>query len=104
MRHESEQLPPPRRPAGLAEGRASERHAIRKHAILHCHDRVQTVLIRDISAGGMKIQNAFGLVARRPRQGRAVDAPHPSRARSHGRFRPTAAYGSTRRWARTILS
>lgn len=43
-------------------GRTSERHAIRKHAILHSHDRTQTVLIRDISAGGMKIQNAFGLI------------------------------------------
>lgn len=43
------------------EGRTSERRSIRKHAILHCHDRVQTVVIRDISAGGMKIQNAFGL-------------------------------------------
>jgi hypothetical protein len=46
----------------LAEGRSSERRGIRKHAILHCHDRVQTVVIRDISAGGMKVQNAFGLI------------------------------------------
>jgi hypothetical protein len=44
------------------EGRASERRGIRKHAILHCHDRVQTVVVHDISAGGMKIQNAFGLI------------------------------------------
>ena len=43
-------------------GRDSMRYGIRKHAILHCHDRVQTVVIRDISAGGLKIQNAFGLV------------------------------------------
>lgn len=42
-------------------GRTAERRVVRKHAILHCHDRVQTVLIRDISTGGMKIQNAFGL-------------------------------------------
>jgi len=49
--------------AVLADARASERRGIRKHAILHCYDRVQTVLIRDISAGGVKIQNAFGLVA-----------------------------------------
>ena len=48
--------------AAWANGRSSERHAIRKHAILHCHDRAQSVLIRDISAGGMKIQNAFGLI------------------------------------------
>lgn len=45
----------------LHEGRTSARRAMRKHAILHCHDRVQTVVIRDISEGGMKIQNAFGL-------------------------------------------
>jgi hypothetical protein len=38
------------------------RYGIRKHAILHCHERVQTVVVRDISAGGVKIQNAFGLV------------------------------------------
>jgi PilZ domain len=49
--------------AAPAEARSSERHGIRKHAILHCHDRVQTVLLRDISSGGVKIQNAFGLVA-----------------------------------------
>ncbi len=48
--------------AAGAYDRASERRSIRKHAILHCHDRVQTVLIRDISAGGMLIQNAFGLI------------------------------------------
>ena len=42
--------------------RDSVRHGIRKHAILHCHDRAQTVVMRDISAGGVKIQNAFGLV------------------------------------------
>ena len=44
-----------------AEERSSERRIVRKHAILHCHDRVQTVVIRDVSTGGMKIQNAFGL-------------------------------------------
>lgn len=52
----------PRALESLAEGRASERRGIRRHAILHCHDRVQTVVIRDISAGGMKVQNAFGLI------------------------------------------
>jgi len=46
----------------LADGRTSERRAIRKHAILHYGDRTQTVVIRDLSAGGMKIQNAFGLI------------------------------------------
>jgi hypothetical protein len=40
----------------------SERRPIRKHAILHYLDRTQTILIRDISRGGMKIQNAFGLM------------------------------------------
>jgi PilZ domain len=41
--------------------RSSERRGIKKHAILTCHDREQSITIRDISAGGMKIQNAFGL-------------------------------------------
>jgi hypothetical protein len=45
------------------EGRAEARHHIRKHAILHCRDRAQTVLMRDISRTGMKVQNAFGLFA-----------------------------------------
>lgn len=43
------------------EGRSDERRSVRKHAILHSHDRMQTVVIRDISTGGMKVQNAFGL-------------------------------------------
>src|SRR5262245_10920619 len=42
--------------------RRSDRQSVHKHAILHAHDRTQSVLIRDISAGGMKIQNAFGLM------------------------------------------
>jgi hypothetical protein len=29
---------------------------------MHYLDRAQTILIRDISRGGMKIQNAFGLM------------------------------------------
>jgi len=49
-----------------AEDRSFERRSIRKHAILHCHDRVQTIVIRDISVGGMKIQNAFGLLTGDP--------------------------------------
>lgn len=61
MRSESERQSAAAAAVGV-EGRASQRHGIRKHAALHCHDRVQTVLIRDISVGGMKIQNAFGLV------------------------------------------
>jgi hypothetical protein len=44
------------------EDRRFERETIRKNAILHSHDRMQSVLIRDISCGGMKIQNAFGLM------------------------------------------
>lgn len=48
--------------ASWAELRSSERRTVRKHAILHCHGRVQTVLIRDVSAGGMKLQDAFGLM------------------------------------------
>ena len=46
-----------------ADGRSAERRPLRKHAILHYQDRAQTILIRDISRGGMKIQNAFGLMA-----------------------------------------
>jgi hypothetical protein len=60
MRRDSE-----RAAATIASGgeeRALLRYGIRKHAIVRCHDRVQTVVIRDISAGGVKIQNAFGLV------------------------------------------
>ena len=68
MRHEREQSAAAAAKAGSTEGRTSERQGIRKHAILHCHDRVQTVLIRDISAGGVKIQNAFGLVTGDPVQ------------------------------------
>jgi hypothetical protein len=45
------------------DARSDERHQIRKHAILQCRDRTQTVLVRDISRTGMKVQNAFGLVA-----------------------------------------
>jgi hypothetical protein len=45
-----------------AEARSSERSVTRKHAILQSHERSQTVLIRDISVGGMKLQNAFGVV------------------------------------------
>jgi hypothetical protein len=59
MRHDHRAVEPER---AWGYGRTAERHAIRKHAILHCHDRTQSVLIRDISVGGMKIQNAFGLI------------------------------------------
>ena len=48
------------------EGRLSERRPIRKYAMLHYLDRTQTILIRDISRGGMKIQNAFGLMVGDP--------------------------------------
>ena len=61
MRREHDRSAPAAESA-WANSRTSERHSIRKHAILHCHDRTQTILIRDISAGGMKIQNAFGLM------------------------------------------
>jgi hypothetical protein len=45
-----------------AEDRRFERETIKKNAILYSHDRTQSILIRDISCGGMKIQNAFGLM------------------------------------------
>ena len=44
------------------EARKFKRETIRKNAILYSHDRMQSVLIRDISCGGMKVQNAFGLM------------------------------------------
>jgi hypothetical protein len=61
----SDQLAAARLGASLAdaEGRTSERRAIHKHAILHTHGRTQAIVIRDISAGGLKIQNGFGLIA-----------------------------------------
>lgn len=61
----SDQLAAARKGASLegAEGRTSERRAIHKHAILHAHGRTQAIVIRDISAGGLKIQNGFGLIA-----------------------------------------
>ncbi len=60
--------PEKERPAAAANSswvdvRGHERHQIRKHAILHCRDRAQTVLMRDMSRTGMKVQNAFGLIA-----------------------------------------
>jgi hypothetical protein len=61
MRRQSEL--PAKAEGTWADGRSSERRPIRKHAILHYQDRTQTILIRDISRGGMKIQNAFGLMA-----------------------------------------
>src|ERR1700730_16862561 len=45
-----------------AEDRRFERETIKKNAILYSHDRMQSVLIRDISCGGMKVQNVFGLM------------------------------------------
>jgi len=32
------------------------------HALLHCRGRTQSVVIRDVSLGGMKLEFAFGLV------------------------------------------
>lgn len=42
--------------------RSCERKVVRRHAILRSHDRTQTITIHDISSGGMKVQNAFGLI------------------------------------------
>jgi hypothetical protein len=44
------------------EARKFKRETTRKNAIFYSHDRMQSVLIRDISCGGMKVQNAFGLM------------------------------------------
>lgn len=32
------------------------------HAIVHCRRRFQSVVIRDISPGGMKLENVLGLM------------------------------------------
>ena len=63
-----------------AGNRRFERETIRKNAFVHSHDRTQSVLIRDISCGGMKIQNAFGLMP-----GDAIMVEHNSpHLRGHG--------------------
>lgn len=61
MRRSPQHSAAPEEPA-WADARSSQRSAIHKHAILNSHNRAQTVVIRDISTGGMKVQNAFGLI------------------------------------------
>jgi hypothetical protein len=47
---------------GRAFLRTTERRDTKMHAIVHCRGRFQSVGIRDISPGGMKLENAFGLL------------------------------------------
>jgi hypothetical protein len=61
MAHQDGHRNSPAEPSG-AEDRRFERETIKKNAILYSHDRTQSVVIRDISCGSMKIQNAFGLM------------------------------------------
>jgi PilZ domain len=44
--------------------RTSGRRDTKMHAIVHCRGRFQSVGIRDISPGGMKLESAFGLLPR----------------------------------------
>ncbi len=48
-------------PDALKE-RAFERHDTRMRALLHFRARYQSVIVRDVSHGGMKLEKAFGLV------------------------------------------
>lgn len=41
--------------------RHDERHPTRVTALVHCHDRFQTVRIVDISLGGLQLQGCFGV-------------------------------------------
>jgi len=43
--------------------RLFERHETKVRAISHVRDRFQSVLIRDVSSGGIKLEKAFGLVS-----------------------------------------
>jgi hypothetical protein len=45
----------------LPTRRTFERRSTWLHAVVHCEDRAQSVVIRDISRGGMKIEFAYGL-------------------------------------------
>ena len=42
--------------------RAFERHDTRMRALLHFRARYQSVIVRDVSPGGMKLEKAFGLM------------------------------------------
>jgi len=42
--------------------RSFERHETKMRALLHFRARFQSVLIRDVSHGGMKLERAFGLM------------------------------------------
>ena len=39
-----------------------ERHGTRTRAILHCRSRFQSIIIRDVSRSGIKLENAAGLI------------------------------------------
>lgn len=56
-----------RRPQSLVEReranrRTFKRNSTKMHAIVHCRRRFQSVVIRDISLGGMKLENILGLM------------------------------------------
>ena len=61
MRREASN-PTPIAKANEVERRSFERHEPRTHAILHSRSHFQSVTIRDISRGGIKLENAFGLM------------------------------------------
>ena len=51
----------PERPRSGSERRKHERSQTRIRASVFCHGRHQCIVIRNISSGGLKMENAFGL-------------------------------------------
>ncbi len=49
-------------PSDARKQRSFERHDISMRALLHLRARYQSVLVRDVSPGGMKLEKAFGLM------------------------------------------
>ncbi len=49
-------------PPAARKQRSFERHEISMRALLHFRARYQSVLVRDVSPGGMKLEKAFGLM------------------------------------------
>lgn len=48
---------------GYSHRRAHSRREVTFNAIAHCRGRFQSIVIRDISRGGMKLQNAFAFMS-----------------------------------------
>lgn len=50
-------------PQAFADRRASKRHTVQIEAILHARGKSQSILIDDISTGGVGVKRAVGLYA-----------------------------------------